>query len=178
MKTKVALGPVNRTRFLEAFAQSGILEEAARVAGVARQSHYVWLKDPEYQRRFAEANERAAERLEAELHRRLYEGTEETVVYQGEVCYQRDEAGNITNKPLIVRRKSDILLMFALKGAKPEKYRENVKADINHTGQLAVTHRIELTRLNDAALDQLEAMFRLPAPDGGGGSIDAEADEE
>lgn len=165
MKTKVALGPVNRSRFLEAFAQSGILEEAARVAGVARQSHYVWLKDPDYQRRFAEATERAAERLEAELHRRLYEGTEETVVYQGEICYQRDEAGNLTNKPLVVRRKSDILLMFALKGAKPEKYRDNVKADITHSGELSVTHRIELTRLNDAALDQLERMFRLPAPE-------------
>ena len=176
MKTKVALGPVNRTRFLEAFAQSGILEEAARVAGVARQSHYVWLKDPDYQRRFAEATERAAERLEAELHRRLYEGTEETVVYQGELCYQRDEQGNLTNRPLTVKRKSDILLMFALKGAKPEKYRDNVKADITHTGELAITHRIELTRLNDAALDQLEAMFRLPAPSES--STSEESDDE
>ena len=177
MKAKVALGPVNRARFLEAFATCGIIDEAARVSKVARSNHFEWMKDPEYQRRFAEANERAAERLEAELHRRLYEGTEETVVYQGEICYQRDEAGNITNKPLIVRRKSDILLMFALKGAKPEKYRENVKADINHTGQLAVTHRIELTRLNDAALDQLEAMFRLPAPSESS-TTSEESDEE
>lgn len=155
----------SRTRFLREFAKCGVVQEAARRAKVCRESHWDWLKDPEYQRQFADAREQAVEALETELYRRLSEGTEEPVVYQGELCYQRDKAGNLTDKPLVVHRKSDILLMFALKAARPERYRENMKADVTHTGELAITHRIELTRLNDAALDQLERMFRLPAPE-------------
>ena len=168
----------SRARFLREFAKCGVVQESARRAKVSRDIHYDWLKDPEYQRQFAEAREQAVEALETELFRRVSEGTPETVVYQGEVSFQRDKNGNLTNKPLIVHRKSDILLMFALKAARPDRYRDNLKADVSHSGELSITHRIELTRLNDAALDQLEAMFRLPAPDGGGGSIDAEADEE
>ena len=70
------------------------------------------------------------DRLEAEARRRAIEGIEKPVFYKGKMCY-RDEVDPATGErrgtgePLLIRKSSDVLLMFLLKGARPEKYREN-----------------------------------------------------
>ena len=49
-----------KAAFLKAFeASGGNLVVAERAAKVSRRSHYRWLKQPEYQRRFEEATARA-----------------------------------------------------------------------------------------------------------------------
>lgn len=122
---------------------------AAKAAGVAHGIHYEWMKDPAYAAAFAEAEKDAINALEAELFQRVHEGTEEPVVYQGELCYQKDAKGKLTNKPLTIRRKSDTLLIFALKGKKPEVYRDNFKGEIVHTGVMAVSKGPDLSKLSD-----------------------------
>ena len=157
-----------RKLFLTAYVECGAITSAAKAVGVSETLHYVWLKDPGYAAAFAEAEKQAVDRLEAELFRRVYEGTEEVVVYQGELCYQKDAKGKLTNKPLMIRRMNDTLLIFALKGKKPEVYRDNWKGELALTGNVQVNHRLNLKTLSDEQLEQLESMFRLDSGDGSG----------
>jgi len=106
--------------FLEAFACGGSIRLAAESAKVSRRNHCRWLKcDPKYAEAFEVARESACQALEDEARRRAVEGVREPVYYEGEVCGHR-------------QRYSDVLLMFLLKGANPEKYRE--RADVTHRG--------------------------------------------
>ena len=98
--------------FLKEFKICATVTHAVRAAGIGRQTHYDWLKkDEEYQVAFAEAEIAATDALVAEARRRATEGVEEPVYYKGEVV------GTI-------QKYSDTLLIFLLKGALPEVYRE------------------------------------------------------
>lgn len=100
--------------FLEAYAEAGTISAAAREAGVDRSTHYRWLEaDLAYGAAFALAHERAVDSLEAELIRRGRDGYDEPVFQGGKKVGE-------------VRKYSDACLIFALKGALPEKYRERV----------------------------------------------------
>jgi hypothetical protein len=128
--------------FLAAFAQVGNITLAAEIAGIHRRMHYTWLaNDPDYAVAFKEAEEEAADRLEHEARRRAVEGTLKPVFYQGEEC------GHI-------REYSDTLLIFLLKGARPEKYKERVSAE--HTGKDGGPIVVKnYDNLSDEELDQL-----------------------
>ncbi len=84
-------------------------------------------RDPAFKAQLAEAKDAGADVLEEEIRRRAVEGVEEPVYYQGEIVGH-------------VRKYSDILLIFAAKAARPEKFRDNVHHEI--TG--AVDHRVSL----------------------------------
>ena len=103
--------------FLAAYAEAGTVTHAAELAGVSRTAHYQWMEDAEYVERFREAERQACDRLEQEVRRRAIEGVEEPVFYQGKECGT-------------VRKYSDTLLIFATKGALPQKYRENSSVEI------------------------------------------------
>ena len=116
-------GERNKAAFLAAFAECGNIRESAEVAGIGRRTHYTWLEtDVDYAAAFAEAQENAVEALEAEARRRAVEGVEEPVGW-----YKGVAGGS-------VRRYSDNLLMFLLKGLQPDKYRERfeVRGSIAH----------------------------------------------
>jgi hypothetical protein len=159
------LTSAKRKLFLKAYVASGTIVGAARAVSVSDTLHYDWMKDPEYAAAFVEAEKQAIAYLEAELFRRVYEGTEEPVVYQGELSYRKDKNGKLTNKPLTIRRKNDTLLIFALKGKKPDVYRDNFRGEINVTGDMRVNHQLTLRTLSDEQLEQLEGMFSLPSED-------------
>lgn len=98
--------------FLAAFAEVGNITRAAELAGISRQAHYEWMRDdPDYPALFKEADQQACDRLEQEARRRAVQGVDEPVFYRG------DECGT-------VRKYSDTLLIFLLKGAMPDKYKE------------------------------------------------------
>lgn len=97
--------------FLMAYADCGVVKTAADIARVPRSTHQIWLKDPRYQEAFALAQEMAGDILEQEAIRRAAKGVEEPVFYRGEVVGS-------------VRKFSDALLTFLLKGNRPEKFRE------------------------------------------------------
>jgi hypothetical protein len=105
--------------FLAAFTENGVIRYAAHAAGIARQTHYDWLKgDAEYVLAFRNACEDAADRLEREVVRRAVEGVVKPLVSGGR--WIRDDDGQLVT----IREYSDTLLIFALKGMRPEKYRE------------------------------------------------------
>lgn len=97
---------------LAALAETGNVSNACAAADVGRATHYEWLRDDPYYAKAAEdAMDQAADKLEEEARRRAHDGVDEPVFYQGEVCGT-------------VRKYSDTLLIFLLKGAKPDKFRE------------------------------------------------------
>lgn len=115
--------------FLAAYARAGNVSEAARIAGINRISHYNWLaSDERYAEVFAQAHEIAVDYLEAVARQRATDGWEEPVFYHGEVVGS-------------VRKFSDTLLIFLLKGARPDTYRDN--ATIRHTGPTGGAIQIE-----------------------------------
>jgi len=108
---------LKRDAFLTAYAEVGTVTHAADIVGVHRNAHYNWMQDPEYVEKFREAERQAADVLEKEVRRRAVEGVLEPVFYQGQECGT-------------VRKYSDTLLIFATKGAMPQKYRENVSMEL------------------------------------------------
>lgn len=111
------LDSIKKRAFLSAYSQCGNITRATEITNVSRASHYKWMKEDEaYQKYFEEATEEAAERMEAEARRRAVEGTDKPVFYQGAQCG-------------VIREYSDTLLMFLLKGAKPEKYKDRVETE-------------------------------------------------
>ncbi len=93
----------------------GNVTAAAHQVGMDRGVHYDWLRDdPAYKAEYEnEVEPKAAERLEDEARRRGMLGVEEPVFYEG-------------RRVDVIRKYSDTLLIFLLKGAKPEKYRDNI----------------------------------------------------
>ena len=98
---------------------------------IGRRTHYDWLAhDDEYARRFAEADVVAIDKLEEEARRRALAGVNEPVFYQGKIVGH-------------VARKSDTLLIFLLKGKRPEVYTERHE----HTGAHGQAIRVASTAL-------------------------------
>lgn len=126
-------------RFVSAFLETANVSRACKIAKIGRQTHYDWLSsDPEYAVAFREAEEHAADILEEEARRRAVEGVEEPTGW-----YQGSPGG-------YVRRYSDTLLIFLLKGARPEKYadRQVHSGDPERPIQQEMT--IRFVRPNDA----------------------------
>jgi hypothetical protein len=109
MKTR---NKAQQQSFLAAFAVTASHAKAAEAAKIGHKTHYRWLKDDaEYAAAFAEVKRKAVQVLEDEAIRRALEGVLVPVFHKGEPTG-------------VIRRYSDSLLMFLLKGFKPEKYRE------------------------------------------------------
>jgi hypothetical protein len=114
--------------FLGAFSETGNVSRAAGIAGITRKTHTNWLKaDAVYAEAFDEASEAAADLLELEARRRAHDGV------------MRVKFHSRSGRPLIDPRTkkfyaeheySDTLLIFLLKGLRPDKYREKFE----HTG--------------------------------------------
>jgi hypothetical protein len=97
-------------RLLDAYAATCNIVQACKKAQVDRRTHYRWLKKfPRYAERFKESQRAAGDFLESEAVVRASKGVREPVLYQGEVATH-------------IRRYSDGLMMFLLRGFKPEKY--------------------------------------------------------
>lgn len=124
--------PEKRTAFLSALADCGNVADAARQAGIARNALYLWKRDDsEFATEWEAALIAGGETLEEEAVRRARDGWDEPVWYQGQ------QIGT-------VRRYSDTLLIFLLKGLMPEKYSERQK--IEHSGSVDIAGVLEAAR--------------------------------
>ena len=104
---------------LASMAETGNISEACRRAEIERSTHYRWMEhDEEYALQFRQAEQTAIDALEREAWRRAVEGVEEPLVSAGRLV-------------TTVRRYSDTLLIFLLKGARPGKYRDRVDVSID-----------------------------------------------
>lgn len=103
--------------FLEELARSGNVSLAAKFAGLDRNKFYdARAVDPEFAQAWSDALDQAADLLEEEARRRGHDGVEEPVF--GRISREQD--GQIG----AIRKYSDTLLIFLLKGCRPDKYRE------------------------------------------------------
>jgi len=119
-----------RPRFLEALAGTANVAEACAAAAVGRSTAYSERKKNEPFRLTWESNvEVACDSLEREAWRRAAEGIAEPVFHRGELC------GTI-------RRYSDLLLIFLLKGHRPEKYRDTFRHEIAGPGGGSIDVRV------------------------------------
>ncbi len=114
--------PKKLGEFLDLLATNGNVTISAQELNLDRRKLYR-LRDeqPEFAAAWDSAMAEAADHLEAEARRRAVEGWHEPVFYQG------DEVG-------YVRRFSDTLLIFLMKGANPEKYRERSSTELSGPG--------------------------------------------
>jgi hypothetical protein len=114
--------PKKRPRWAKAFlsilAESGNVRLACQAAGIVRSTAYdLRNSDETFAADWERAQEEAADLLEEEARRRAHEGWEEPVFGS---MGQGQGSGQVGT----VRKYSDTLLIFLLKGARPEKYRD------------------------------------------------------
>lgn len=104
--------------FLADLRVYGNVSHAAIAADIGRTTAYAWRERyVTFARAWDDALEEACDLMELEARRRAIEGTDEPVHYLGE---QVDT----------VKKYSDTLLIFLLKGHRPEKYAERRKDEI------------------------------------------------
>jgi hypothetical protein len=151
-------------------AANGVVGIACTDAKVSADTAYRRRRgDPEFAQRWRVALNQAADILELEARRRAAEGVNEPVIHQGELCGTWvDEDGQQCNKqtegakfiPLTVKKYSDTLLIFLLKGARPKKYRDQMR--LEHSGKIKHTHSVKpaIQRLRDnpAAFQQAKQL--------------------
>lgn len=141
-KRNTSLQP-KKAAFLAAYAETATVTHAARAAQVDRVQHYRWLaSDDGYRAAFEIAAEEAVEKLEREAMRRAAEGVDEPVFHKGEVVGY-------------VRKYSDTLLIFLLKAARPDKYRDNLHLDL--TGDIRLQAFQAVATLSPEQLRELAA---------------------
>lgn len=124
----------NRAKvFLAAYRATCSITKAAEAADMERGMHYRWLEDdPQYKADFETAKEEAFQSLQDEAVRRAHEGIRKPLVYQGQFTYASyTKKGKGIGPPLAIQEYSDSLLMFLMRGMKPEMYRERFE----HTGK-------------------------------------------
>lgn len=124
------LTPERQSAFLAALSSSGgNVSRACEAIDVARITAYKWRdNDPEFAQAWEHAKQIGADVLEDEAIRRAREGVPEPVFYKGKKLRST------------VTKYSDTLLIFLLKGARPDKYRDNAK--IEHTGRIGLEHLV------------------------------------
>lgn len=68
-------------KFLQVIGQCANITAAAEAAGIARSTHYLWLRDHNYRKRFLEARESAYDRLELEAFKRAIAGSDRLLTF-------------------------------------------------------------------------------------------------
>ena len=129
-----------KAAFLAAYASTCMVTKAAEAAHICRDTHYAWLKsDPEYKAKFGQVQEQVVQALEDECVRRAYHGIQRPVTVAG--------------KRELVTEFSDTLLIFLLKGNRPNKYRDNVRQEVTGTGGAPlIPTKVEVVLVPAAAL--------------------------
>jgi hypothetical protein len=129
-------------RFLACLATLGNVTEACKRAKVTVPNVlFHRRRSKRFANEYADAMDAAADLLELEARRRGVEGVQEPVFHngkragewvdaEGKPCPEGTE--DATFIPYSVTKYSDTLLIFLLKGARPEKFRENFK--LEHSG--------------------------------------------
>ena len=110
-----------KPKFIERLRECGNVSEAARHAGVSRKTVYKERNSSEpFRDDWDDAMEEGVDALELEARRRASEGWEEPVFYEG-------------RQVATVRKYSDTLLIFLLKGRRPDVFKD--RQDVTSGGE-------------------------------------------
>jgi len=135
--------------YLKALSLAGTQTHAAEAAGIDRTTAWHWTKEEgeaadQYREALEEAREAGADYLEAEAIRRATSGVQRLKFHQGTMItvplIGKDEKPRLDDKgeeimvPYVEHEYSDVLLIFMLKGYRPEKFKD--RAAIQHEGNL------------------------------------------
>lgn len=127
--------------FLAVLAETGNVSEAVKATTVSRRFVYDEReRNAEFAAEWDDALDQASDVMEREALRRAVEGWDEPVFGSMGQGLGSGQVGT-------VRKYSDTLLIFLLKGVRPEKYRE--RTDVRHSG------KIDVSRLSDAELQSI-----------------------
>src|SRR5204862_7540470 len=126
------LTPQEKQKFLKKLLSSlGNVSKAAQSISISRNTAYEHKKaDTDFAAAWDDIQDAVADAMEQELIRRSTKGYIEPVYYKGEIVGK-------------IRKFSDRLLEFGLKGKRPEIYRERLDLNAHHTGTL--DHNIQFT---------------------------------
>lgn len=135
-----------RAKFIEVLRHSCNVSEASRTAGIERNTAYRWRDaDPAFAALWAEAEEYAADRLEAEAWRRAVDGTDKPVIHQGVITDTYKEY-------------SDRMLEILLKGHRPERYVDKLRAELSGPGGAAIPMKLDISNMSAQEIqDQLRS---------------------
>ena len=119
-----------RDAFLAGLEDGMTIAAASKAVGAGRRTMYDWREaDTDFAAAWDDAYETGTDVLEDEAKRRAVDGVQEPVIYQGKLSMTKDDKGN--DIPLTVRKYSDTMLIFMLKGRRPEKFKDRHE----HTGK-------------------------------------------
>jgi hypothetical protein len=139
-----------RAKFLEALRSTCNVSKSRELSRIGKSALYDWRKDDaDFRREWDEALDVGADVLEDEAKRRAVQGVREPVFQGGKLVGE-------------IQKYSDTLLIFLLKGAKPEKY--NDRAQLALTGSDGGPVQFALKSILDEAPAAAEKPC-LPAPE-------------
>lgn len=116
------IGQRLKKRFLEGYLETSTVKGGALVAGVNRCTVYKWLKTcTVFAAEFESVKEDVVDDLEQEARRRAYEGIDKPIYHQG-------------IRVDVIKEYSDVLLIFLLKGNRPDKYRDKTQHELTGLG--------------------------------------------
>jgi len=151
--TAQAIRPLWIPAFLAALRETGIVRDACEAANIDRTTPYVTRKhDPAFAEAWDAAILDASDLLIREATRRARVGVREPVIYQGKlqgVWVNEDgdvvtaETPNARLVPLSVTKYSDPLLMFLIKGIRPEYNASHHTTDVKVSGDPSRPVRVE-----------------------------------
>ncbi len=114
-------------RFIQAFTTAGTVGAACRAIDIHRNTYHAWMsRDPDFVVEMVVAKEEVADMLEAAAIKRATKGVSKNVYHRGEKI-----GTEITY--------SDVLLIFMLKGLRPEKYRDNYIPSTTDANMVSIT---------------------------------------
>jgi AcrR family transcriptional regulator len=129
-----------------AMAAGATVTEAAKAAGVNRTTIYAHLDtDSAFRAAFDDATEQGTDIIESEATRRAVHGVEEPVIYQGKPTLIGYDANDNPCDPeaeccvrrefFTVRKPSDTLAIFILKGRRPLEHLPAVRAELSRRAE-------------------------------------------
>jgi len=117
-----------KVKFIARLRESGNVKVACAAARISRWTAYRNREaDADFAQQWTDALEDAADVMEKEAWRRAVKGVEKPVF--GRVF--DEEVGTTTGIVGVERQYSDVLLIFLLKGARPDKFKDRVKQEIS-----------------------------------------------
>lgn len=114
-------------KFLETLLTTGNVSKACKIVSIGRRTAYEWREqDEEFAKLWDDAIEVGYDLLEEEARRRAHDGLVKKKFNKDGTAVIDPETG----QQYYERQYSDTLLMFLLKGGRPEKYRERTQMEV------------------------------------------------